>query len=147
MPVINRNKIFEKAKTANVPQVQAFSSDYSFGVVNSKNGKRLTFSKALSKKLGLTETVDILPIIEEGILLVSADLPFEAASTGTVNKDERKICYGAALVALVTESFKLDFTGKTSMSFSDISIEDYEGQPFAFINIGKPEDDTDEENV
>ena len=147
MPVINKNKIFEKAKTVNIPKVQSTSSAYSFGIVNSKNGKRLTFSKSLSEKLGLIETVDILPMIDDGILLVSADLPFEAASTGTVNKDEKKICYGAALVALVTESFKLNFTGKTSISFNDITIEDYEGHPVAFINIGKPKETADEEDV
>ena len=146
MPYINRNKIFEKAKTVNIPKVQTASSAYSFGIVNSKNGKRLTFSKALSEKLGLGETVDILPIIDDGVLLVSANLPFEAASKGAVNKDERKICYAAALVALVTESFKLDFTRRTSMSFSDITVEDYEGETIAIVSIKEPEGDANDKD-
>ena len=80
--------LLAKANATNIPVVNAAaggSSKYSMGIVNSKdNGKRLTFSKALSAKLGLTETVQMLPLIEEGVLLVAKELPGNSVSSGSL---------------------------------------------------------------
>ena len=84
----NIANLLAKASTTNIPVVNTSaggSSRFSMGIVNSKNnGKRLTFSKALSSKLGLAETVQMLPIMDEGVLLVAKDLPVSSASSGSL---------------------------------------------------------------
>ena len=114
------------------------SKKYSFGVVNSKNnGKRLSFSKALAKELDLEEKFNIMPLSSKGVLMVAKKLPFGRVSVGTLKGDEKKICYGADLVELVTGCFGLDFAERTSMSFSDIEFNEKDGVKVALIDMTK----------
>lgn len=64
---MNNQKMFERMMTLNVPKTASNTGKYSFGIVNSKNnGKRVTFNKALSHALGLTDKVTVMPDVEEG---------------------------------------------------------------------------------
>ena len=141
----NIENLLAKASATNVPVVNAAaggSNKYSMGIVNSKNnGKRLTFSKALSSKLGLTETVQMLPLMDEGVLLVAKELPGGSVSSGALRGDDKKICYGASLVELLTKVFKLDFSEHVSRSFSDIQFEIHGDLTIAIIKLASADSD------
>jgi len=94
----------------------------SVNIVNNKNGKRISFSKTLSMKLGLQNTIDIVAFEDDGVILLLKNLPHDDKSTFGLRGDDKKIIYSAELVEILTEIFNLDFSTKTSRSFTNISI-------------------------
>lgn len=139
--VKNLKELLEKAKAAeNVPvavkSTSSGSSKLSFGIVYSEeNGKRLSFSKALVKTLGLTDSVSIFPLVEEGVILISKNLDNENASIGKLKKEGKKYCYNAAIVKMLIEAFNLNFEGHVSRSYDDISFEYIDDRMVAAIKI------------
>ena len=139
MPISKEFKqsLRERALSTNAPTITANTNgDYSFGIVNSEaNGKRVSISKNLSKKLELTETLAILPMIEDGVVLLAKELPFPATSHVSVRGKDKKIAYSASLVKLLTEVFTLEYSARTSMSFSDIDFDTVDDMPVAIVKI------------
>lgn len=127
----------------NIPVVTSSGgNDYSFGVVNSGyNGKRLTFSKALVKKLQLEGEVRLFPMRDDGALMVAKEfpgIPADYISCGILKGEERKTCYSAGLVQMIVESFGLDYSGgRTSISFSNITFETCDGVVIAQVDMSK----------
>lgn len=115
---------FARAKQNTRPQeIPAGNSMYSFGIVNSKNnGKRLTFSKALSTKLSLEDHVELLTLEEEHLLFIGKNLTADQPLEGRLSGEDKKICYSGPLVAVLTDVFGLDFSKRASMSFSNITF-------------------------
>lgn len=129
--------------------VSTGASKCSVSIVNSINGKRLSFSKALCKDVGLTDRVYLLPVAEQGKLLIANNAISSKASNGSLSGQEKKICYSAILVNMITNAFKLDFSNKTSMAFTDIEYDTVNGIKVAIVNIVTPsgEDTTDEDSI
>ena len=138
------------ARAVQLPKVAmsaSHNSRLSLNIVNSKrNGKRIKLSKGLALAAGITESAAMLPIKSEGLLMVAEKLPYPAAHPVNLKDDEgAKIAYNYGMVALLTEVFDLDFSERTSMSFSDITIETLEDDtPVALIRIsnGQAEEGT-----
>lgn len=134
-------RIEAAAKAAQLPRLATSTfrtSNLSFDIVNSKrNGKRVKLSKDLAQAVDLTDSADMLPLEEEGLLMVAKKLPFEAACPVLLKGDnEAKIAYNSGVVALLTQMFGLNFADHTSMSFSNITIDKLEdGTPVALIPI------------
>lgn len=136
----NINELLELASKCETPVIRNTASNgrYSFSVVNSEsNGKRFSISKALVEALDLEDSVSLLPIQEEGLLMLSKKTLSEMASSAKLKEHGKKLCYNAGLVRLLTKTFRLDFSNHVSLSFSDISIEDHEGEPVAVIVMQK----------
>lgn len=99
-------------------------STYSVNIVNNKNGKRVSFTKALVAKLGLTDSVDIVVLEEDHTVLLGRNLPFEEVkATYKLSGDEKKLIYNSTLVQELVDIFSLDFGGKTSKSFTEIKFD------------------------
>ena len=114
----------------------------SVGIVNSQNnGKRLTFSKALAEALDLKDEVVILPVLTEGVMLISKTLRFNDKIVCKLNGDGKKVAYAAGLVQQLTECFGLDFSEHVSCTFTDIMIEDLDGVPVAVVAMPKVAND------
>lgn len=133
-------KIDAVAKAAKLPQFPVSiirTSNLSFNIVNSnRNGKRLKLSKDLAQALGLTDSAAMLPLKEEGVLLIAEKLPYEAYQVSLKGDNEAKIAYSSGMVALLTQMFELNFTDHTSMSFTNITIHPLEnGTPMALVPI------------
>lgn len=113
----------------------------SVGVVNSKNGKRITFSKALCLKLGLTDKVNVLPNIKTSELIVASRIASPRTCRGKLSGEanEKKICYNSNMVALITMAFGLDFSEHVSRSFSNIRFVEEGETIYAFVTMGNPE--------
>ena len=140
--MVNRNKIdkaklFAAAEAAEVARIASTgSSKYSVSVINSDgNGKRVVFSKELVKKLNLNGCVSLLPVKGESVLMVASVLPFENASTIKLTSADKRTAYHAGAVQLIANTFDLDYTDKTSMSFGDVDFIDHEGVTIAVFTI------------
>lgn len=115
------------------------SGRYSLGIVNSKsNGKRISISKALTQKLGLTDTVQMAAFPQHGFLMMASTLPSKKASSCFLTGDDKKIGYSADIVHRLTEDFNLDFSEHVSRSFSKVEFEEQNGVCIAYIHICDP---------
>lgn len=135
---------------ANNSTISTFSaaSGFSFGIVNAEgNGKRLSISKAISEKLGLEDSAMIIPLVDSGVVIIGKTLPFPKASELTLKGKEKKLAYNAGAVKLLAKVFDLDFSVKTSMSFSDITFDVVDDVDVAIVNIKGVEGDSNEENL
>lgn len=131
--------------------VSTGASKYSLSIVNNINGKRVTISKALSSDLSLNSSAYFLPVEETGQLLISSVPIGDRSSCCSLSGADKKICYNASLVKMLTDAFKLDFSDKTSCSFGDITIDNSSNSPVAIVTLKKvaveEEEVSDEDNI
>ena len=120
----------------------------SFGIVNSaSNGKRLSFSKALTSALGLGEDIALITVPSEGVIMIARELPYEGAIRGKLRGEDKKLWYASPVVQLITEQFGIDFKKHVSYSYSDISINDLDGIPVATVCIAPAAGSAGEESA
>ena len=127
--------------------VSTGDSKYSVSIVNNINGKRVTLSKALSANLSLSTSAHFLPIEETGLLLISSAPIGNKSSCCSLSGADKKICYNASLVKMLTDMFELDFSDKTSCSFSEITIDNSTSNTVAIVTLKKIEREEEEDAV
>ena len=137
----SRLETIKKAQAVTLPSLTTTgrgNGKYSFGIVNSKrNGKRLSFSKALVAKLELEDTAYITPVKEDGVIILAGTRLFDCYSCD-LRGDGKKISYCAGVVETLTEIFSLDFSQHVSMSFNNIEFDEHEGVAVAVIALTNP---------
>lgn len=128
----------KKVKLADIKVAPSGNAHLSFGIVNSKrNGKRVTLSKSLVSAIEVAESAAMIPIPDKGVLMIGKALPYEAASNVNLKDDGGgKIAYNSGMVALLTQTFGLNFTDHVSVSYSDIEVNTLDnGTPVAIVKI------------
>lgn len=133
---MKKTKITTVSSTARVG-----NSICSFGVVYNKNGKRLSFSKGLATKLGLEDTVDVIPHSAEGVVHLGKNLSgLDGVSTCQLKGDESesRLSYAAGMAKIIAEEYDLDFKNHSSHSFQNITFSEYNGFPVATVHICDP---------
>lgn len=102
-----------------------------------KGGKYVVFSNELALALDITESVDILPVSEEGLIIAAKRLPFTGACAVTLtNAGGNKFAYNSALVDLLVETMQPDFFGRDRRLFHDIDVDRLtDGTIAAFIRV------------
>lgn len=128
----------EKVELADIKVVRSGNALLSFGIVNSKrNGKRVTLSKSLTSAIEVDKSAAMLPIPDKGVLMIAKALPYKAASTVNLKNDGGgKVGYNSGMVALLTQTFGLNFTDHVSVSYSDIDVNTLDnGTPVAIVKI------------
>ena len=137
----NLDNLFVQAEkvTADIAANVGNNGGFSVGIVNSnQNGRRISLSKALCAKLQITDTAVFMPLPQEGVLLVANELPMSNAVKGNLKGEGKKLCYSAELVLALSKLFNLDFSTRTSMSFSDVEIDVKDDIPVAIVAITNP---------
>lgn len=100
--------------------------------------KSVNFTKALSEKLGLDDSVEIL-LLKKGSIVVAAHLGIEQAKKFSLCDDDgKKIIYNASLVHILAKLGNLDYSERTSYSFREITYDDIEGKTVATIDLTSP---------
>lgn len=100
--------------------------------------KTISFTKVLSEKLALEDTVDIL-LLNKGSIIIGKSLDVEQAKSFELcNDDGKKIIYSAGLVQVLTKVASLDFTARTSYSFREVKFDDVDGKTIATVDLTEP---------
>ena len=135
----NKSDLVKAAQAANIPQITGKTGKYSISVVNSDgNGKRITLSKSLVEKLRLDGSVSVLPLGEEGALLMSKELSYPCTSEIELGSKDGRTAYNAEAVKMIVDDFGLDYSGgRTSMSVSDIEFCQDDDAVVAVVHIPK----------
>lgn len=111
---------------------------YSVNIVCAKgNRKSLTLSKKLAEKLALPENVFVTVYDTEGYIALSpAAIDPDSVAYKFSNATDY-IVYNAALVQFLAETFNLDYTQRTSISFRDIEFATSGDTPVAIVTLKK----------
>ena len=143
----NLNDIIADSEKSSVTPTWLNVGKYSFGLVNNHNGKRLTLSKSIADKLGLTDEAFILSNVNEGIIILSKTAISSKSSPCPLKGHDRKTCYNAKAVKEIAKAFNLDYSTCSSKSFSDIVFDEFNGVPVAIINLRNAINDDDGESA
>jgi hypothetical protein len=130
VPSLNQKKATAIPTTAQTKRGGA----YSVNLVYAKgNRKSLTLSKKLAEHLTLFTDVYITVYGNDGSIALSPT-PIDDNSVQYIFSNDRDfIVYNAALVQFIAETFALDYTSRTSMSFRDIKFGTVNDTPIAEV--------------
>lgn len=125
---------------------------YSLNIVCAKgNRKSMTISKKLAEKLSLSSNVFITAYDTEGYIVLSNTAIDHESVSYKFSNAKNCIVYNAALVQFLSETFELDYSQKTSKSFSDIEFTTSGDTPIAIVTLKKinieEEEDANENNT
>lgn len=116
---------------------RAFGEAGVLSIVNSKkNGKRVSLSRELMEQLANTETVQIG--FTDQLIAISEYLGDQYTSYMLRKSGSKSIIYSSELVKQITEKYHLNFTNRTSFTFTEASYKSQGDKKIAFVNIRKP---------
>ncbi len=96
---------------------------YSVNLVYAKGSRKsLTLSKKLAEHLTLSTDVYITVYGNDGSIALSPTPIDDNSVQYSFSNNRDFIIYNAALVQFIAETFALDYTSRTSMSFRDIKL-------------------------
>lgn len=104
-------------------------------IVNSNCGKRITLSKKLMDELSNPSKVAISfsdEVIAIGEKLINNNNQLIIKVSGT-----KGIIYSAGIVSEITERYDLDFSNRTSITFSEVEYIEVDGNTVAMISVDK----------
>ena len=102
-------------------------------VVNAKTGKRITLSRQLMDKLNNPEIIVIS--FNHNKIAIAKQLPNNENYLSIKHYKSKGILYSAGIVNEITCKYNLDFSNKTSITFSDVEYITYEKDIVAIITV------------
>lgn len=102
-------------------------------VVNSKNGKRVSIAKEVMEQIGQPTSIQIGFVDTRMVIgeyLGEAYTSYEVKVQGT-----KRIIYNKDLVEQITNHYKLDFSSRTSVTFSTATYKRMAGERVAIITM------------
>lgn len=127
-------ELLSKAVGVEVTSKRGGRAEKSVSLVLCDNGKRLTMSAILFEALGQPEKVKCAVIADRRYLIIAHDIK-SVDTTYNVSNKGKGIIYNSELVRTIADTFSLDFSNKTSMSFNNVKIENIDGVATAFVKI------------
>ena len=127
-------ELLSKAVGVEVTSKRGGRAEKSVSLVLCDNGKRLTMSAILFEALGQPEKVKCAVIADRRYLIIAHDIK-SVDTTYNVSNKGKGIIYNSELVRTIADTFSLDFSNKTSMSFNNVKIENIDGVATAFVQI------------
>ncbi|MEK3719247.1 hypothetical protein [Paenibacillus sp. FSL H8-0034] len=107
-----------------------------FSVINTPgNGKRTTISPNLISKIGSPAKVQV-SVNDKGIA-ISSKLPDNDSSFTLRKTSSKAVIYSKELVDELTALFDLDFSGRSSISFYDVTYLTLDDAEVAFVPLRK----------
>lgn len=143
MMELNLKELKEEASELNILNVQSPKGRSSMGIsiVNSDNGKRLTMTKGLYDELGEPQNIGILIIQKRGLILLGENISNE--NSYAVSTTKKPIIYSANLAIGLSQTFNLDYSNRTSISFPCIKVDKEGEHPIAVIKMADMESEDD----
>ena len=140
-----------KTATPITPVTHASRGKYSVGIVcSAKNGKRVTFTSALSERLKLKDSIYVTAYTDDGFIVIGATPYNEQSSEFKLSGENKKISYSAELVHFLIEAFNLDYSNCVSKSYGDIVFNNDPNSPMAILNfpvtVSSVDENTEVEN-
>lgn len=122
---------FIASTSRTIPKVSIESGVIS--VINSRNGKRITISKDVMSKLNNPKMLSIS--FSDDSLAIAEILPNNDNLLTVKNCGRKVVIYSSGLVSEITDKYGLDFSNRTSITFSEVNYFQSNGYTVATIKI------------
>lgn len=122
---------FTASKSKTISQISTEAGVMS--LINSKNGRRITLPKDVMNKLNNPEVLSMS--FTDNSLAVAERLPNNDNQFKVKSSGKKGIIYSAGLVSEITDKYGLDFSNRTSITFSEVNYVESSGYTVAIIKI------------
>lgn len=102
-------------------------------VVNADTGKRITIAKECYSAIGNPSKVQFA--LTDNSLIIGEKVLEDNNDFNVKVSNGKAIIYSSALVKEITENFNLDFSNKTSLTFSDVQYSNTDGVEIMIVKI------------
>lgn len=102
-------------------------------VVNSKSGVRVTLSKELLEHLDHPKTIQIG--FSDHLIAISENLGDQYTSYTMQKSGPKNIIYRSELVKQITEKYQLNFSNRTSITFTEVSYKSLGNRMIALVSV------------
>ena len=102
-------------------------------IVNAKTGNRITIAKECYSAIGNPPKVQFA--LSDNNLIVGEKVLDNNNDFNVKENSGKAIIYSSALVKEITENFNLDFSNKTSLTFSDVQYSNTDGVEIMIVTI------------
>lgn len=102
-------------------------------VINSKNSKRITLDKDVMSKLSNPEMISIS--FSDDSMAIAEKLPNNDNLLKVRRSGGKGVIYSSGLVLEITNKYRLDFSNRTSITFSDVEYIQHNGFTIAIIKV------------
>lgn len=116
---LNQEKATPMPQNTHISQGGKFSVNI---VCARGNRKSITLTKKLAEQLNLGSTVFVTIYGDDGLIVLSSTAINEYSAECKFSNTKDYIVYNAQLVHFIADTFDLDYTSRTSMSFSEVSF-------------------------
>jgi hypothetical protein len=147
---INTVSSLTAKKASVIPQSAkiARGGKYSVNIVCAqKNRKSISLSRGLFEKLALQRDVFLTLYADDRIIAISS-LAIDTKSVKySFSNETSRLIYNTSLVYFLVDTFNLDYSTRTSLSFSNIDFDTVDGVAVAVVNIPpSPQEESVSEN-
>ncbi len=102
-------------------------------VINSKNSRRITLDKDVMSELSNPEMISIS--FSDDSMAIAEKLPNNDNLLKVRKSGGKGVIYSAGLVSEITNKYMLDFSNRTSITFSDVEYIQHNGFTIAIIKV------------
>ena len=102
-------------------------------VINSKNSRRITLDKDVMSELSNPEMISIS--FSDDSMAIAEKLPNNDNLLKVRKSGGKGVIYSAGLVSEITNKYMLDFSNRTSITFSDVEYIQLNGFTIAIIKV------------
>lgn len=122
---------FEAVKSKTTPR--SVTKSGALSIVNSKSVKKVIISREVMGRMNNLKEVVIS--LSDDSVAIGKELPNNNNLLNINNYKGRMIIYSSSLVSEITDKYGLDFSNRTSITFSDVEYIQHNGFTIAIIKV------------
>lgn len=130
---LNNNVLdgFEPAKSKTIPR--STSKGGVVGIVNSKSVKKISISREAVSRMNNPKYISIS--LSRDSFAIGEELPNNNNLLNIKTDNGKAVIYSSELVSEITDKYGLDFSNRTSITFSDVEYIQLNGFTIAIIKV------------
>lgn len=130
---LNNNVLdgFEPAKSKTIPR--STSKGGVVGIVNSKSVKKISISREAVSRMNNPKYISIS--LSRDSFAIGEELPNNNNLLNIKTDNGKAVIYSSELISEITDKYGLDFSNRTSITFSDVEYIQHNGFTIAIIKV------------
>lgn len=120
-------------KVSSMNAIRTIGKAGAISIINAKTGNRITIAKECYSAIGNPSKVQFA--LNDNSLIVGEKVLENNNDFNVKESNGKAIIYSSALVKEITESFSLDFSNRTSLTFSDVEYSNANAVQIMIVKI------------
>lgn len=120
-------------KVSSMNVIRTIGKAGAISIVNADTGKRITIAKECYSAIGNPSKIQFA--LNENSFIIGEKVLEDNNDFNVKVSNGKAIIYSSALVKEITENFNLDFSNKTSLTFSDVQYSNTDGVEIMIVKM------------